>query len=312
MGGWGGGVLERRRGFVRVRAGGLCRRAGRVGAVCLVVAALSGPAQAWGFKAHRLVNRLALETLPPDAAAYFRPHEAGLSRMAVEPDSVMRAREGEAEAIRHFINLDAEMTPPFAGFPREYRQAVRRFGKRRLERNGVLPWVIVRFERQLREAIRAGDQDRAMREAAYLGHYLADAFQPLHLTADFDGRVSGATGLHRRFEDQTVERRVRRYGAEARGGLRAAQVVAAPQDAVFEAMFRSYDEVAGVVRADAAARGRTTPDSPAYGRHMDEQLGRMVARQLADAASMLGSLWLTAWQEAKSGRAALDAPGGDR
>ncbi len=270
----------------------------------------SSPAWPWGDRTHQLVNRLAVDTLPPAAAAYFRPHVEDLARMSVEPDSVMRAREGQAEAIRHFIDLDAHLPPPFRDFPRSHREAVRRFGKARVDRHGVLPWTIQRFQRQLRAAIRAGDVPRARREAAYLGHYVADAHMPLHLTANHDGQLTGAKGLHKRFEDGLVDARIARYATAARSWLRPAQPVRNLSSAVFGAIFESYGGVDAILRADRAARRNSRRESPEYYAVMDDRLAPLVGRQLAGAATLLGSLWLTAWEQAGSpGAATLDPPG---
>jgi hypothetical protein len=266
--------------------------------VPVVLLVLPAAAGAWGDRTHAAVNRLAVETLPTAAAAFYRPHLEELARRSVEPDSVMRAREGEAEKIRHFIDLDAYMPAPFTGFPRRYDEAVRRYGRRRVERRGVLPWVIVRFTNQLQDAIRDRDVPRAVREAAYLGHYVADAYQPLHLTENYDGQLSGARGVHKRFEDGLVDEHVERYESDVRRRLRPAAVPADIREAVFSAMIRSYVEVGPLLEADAAARAVARPPAPAYYAMLDERTAPMVEHQLAAAVSMLGSLWLAAWQEA--------------
>ena len=262
-----------------------------------VVGAVPTCAWPWGDATHPVINRLALETVPPDAAAYYRPHLEALARRSLEPDSVMRARDGRAEAIRHFIDLDAHMPPPFTNFPRYYGQAVRRFGRRAVQRNGVLPWVILRFQRQLREAIARGDEAGAIREAAYLGHYVADAYQPLHLTENHDGQHSGAIGLHKRFEDRLVDARIETYGQAARKLLRPAASIDDPRKTIFEAMLATYPAVERIIAADRQAHQKHGRESPAYYEQMDAELAPLAQRQLAAAASVLGSFWLTAWRQ---------------
>jgi hypothetical protein len=253
---------------------------------------------AWGDRTHPVLSRLAIETLPAEAAAYFGPHADELARRSMEPDTVMRGRDGREEEVRHFIDLDVHMAPPFRGFPRDYREAVRRFGKREVDQNGVVPWVILRFRRQLSEAVRAGDTQRAIREAAYLGHYVADAFQPLHLTRNYDGQLSGAKGIHKRLENGVADADIERHIAVAHRTMRKARIMHdAPSD-IFEAIFRSYEGVDTILRADANAKKHAAVDSPAYYARMHELLDPMVQRQFAEAASMVGSLWLTAWTEA--------------
>lgn len=295
-----------------MRGGRTYGRSSRIAARLLAAVALFAPlpAGAWGFKAHRLVNRLALETLPADAATFFSPHKRSLMRKAVEPDSLLRERNGEAERVRHFIDLDAYLPPPFLSFPRDFEDAVARFGRETIERNGILPWALARATEELRDAIRAGDVAVAVQTAAYVGHYAADAYQPLHLTVNYDGQNSRAAGLHRRFEKQLVEVRLRRYAGEAETLLVPARVLPRPLDAIFDALGRSYAGVGRIVEADAAASRAGDPESRRYRTAMGKRLDALVARQLADAATMTGCLWLTAWREAGLARktpAALDA-----
>jgi hypothetical protein len=220
-----------------------------------------------------------------------------LDQRCLEPDTVLRAREGRKEAVRHFIDLDAHVPAPFTGFPRMFNEAVRRFGRRELERNGVLPWVILRFQRQLRDAIRSGDSLRAMREAGYLSHYVADAFQPLHLTTNHDGQETGGRGLHRRYENGVVDAHIDRYGAAVLGELPTAKILRDPRDLVFEQMFRTYEVVQVIVDADRSAARHVRRGSKDYYTLLDEDLRSVTVRQLSSATSMIGSLWLTAWQE---------------
>jgi hypothetical protein len=283
-------------------ARGDTRVAGRIWAVSLavVLGAVCAPDRvgAWGDRTHPALNRLAIETLPVEAAAYFGPHADELARRAREPDTVLRGRDGRDEEVRHFIDLDIYMAPPFRGFPREYGDAVRRFGKREVDERGVLPWVILRFRRQLVDAIRAADTGRAIREAAYLGHYVADAFQPLHLTKNYDGQFSGAEGIHKRLENGVADADIERHIAAARRTMRKARVMHDARADIFEAIFRSYEGVAPILRADAEAKKHAAVDSPGYYARMHKLLDPLVQRQLAEAASMVGSLWLTAWTDA--------------
>lgn len=265
------------------------------------------PAAAWGDRTHVLVNGLAVETLPDGARVFFALHRGEIEGRANEPDTVLRAREGRKEAVRHFIDLDALMPPPFAGFPQLHSEAERRFGKRNLERNGVLPWVILRFRRQLREALARSDDAAAVREAAYLGHYVADAYQPLHLTDNHDGQKTGATGIHKRFENGLVDAQLDRYAERVRGAIRPAVRLDDARGRIFADMFATYTGVDAILRADRAARERSKTGSAGYYLDLDRALGPLAVRQLGAAVATLGSLWRTAWEEAeREGKRNLD------
>jgi hypothetical protein len=271
-------------------------------ALGLVLLAEAGPAAAWGDRTHSFVNGLAVESLPAGPRELFARHRPELETRANEPDTLLRAREGRAEQIRHFIDLDALTAPPFTDFPRFYREAARRFGRENLERHGVLPWVILRFRRQLAEALQRSDEPAAVREAAYLGHYVADAYQPLHLTANHDGQKSGATGIHKRFEDGLVDAHLDRLGERVRERVGPAARLGDPRERLFTEMFATYAGAAEILRADRLATERGKVGSAAYFRALERELGPLAVRQIAASVAMLGSLWLTAWEEAQEAR----------
>lgn len=278
------------------------RTAACVAAVLLGLATAPGAAGAWGDRTHPAIVRLAAESLPRDAASYFGPLLDDMARRSVEPDTVLRARDGDREKIRHFCDLEFFGKPPFAGLPRSQREAERRLGGEKLRRAGVLPWVVVRFERQLREAIREGNSLRVAREAGYLAHYVADAYQPLHLTVNYDGLGEAGRGLHRRFEDGLVDAGIDRFVGSAKAQLRPAAVVPDRLTAVLDDMVRSYAEVEPLLQADADTRAEAAVDTPEYYVAFGRRVDRLVNAQLARGASMLGSLWLTAWRETQQKR----------
>ena len=77
----------------------------------LLVAGISADRYAWGFYAHRLINRMAVYTLPVEMLYLYKPGIAYLESHAVDAD--MRRYAIHAEGVRHYIDLDAyEKRPP--------------------------------------------------------------------------------------------------------------------------------------------------------------------------------------------------------
>jgi len=255
-------------------------------------------ALAWGDRTHPAIVRLAIETLPADVKARFRGQSYQLERFSNEPDTVLRRRLGREEAMRHFIDLDGYMAAPFARFPRYYADAVKLIGRRRVEQYGLLPWVILRKQKELSREFRRKSGGDWVRLAGHLAHYVGDAYQPLHLTVDYDGRMSGASGVHKRFENEVVDARIDVYERAVRRGLAPARELRDARARLFEALFRSYVAKDEIFVADHAARTEPGQGWAGYSRIMDHHLAGMVQRQLGDAATMLGSIWLTAWREA--------------
>ena len=168
----------------------------------------SGRAQAWGFYGHRLLNRLAVYTLPPEMLPFFKANIDYLTTNATRPDS--RRMVVPTEAPRHFLDVDAygdsALTNHGRGLPRPYADAVALVGgEDSLLRHGVVPWQIVTMKGQLTAAFRERDTDKILRLSADMGHYVADACVPLHTTRNYNGQFTNQRGIHALWESRLPE-----------------------------------------------------------------------------------------------------------
>ncbi|MDP4710590.1 MAG: zinc dependent phospholipase C family protein [Saprospiraceae bacterium] len=75
----------------------------------------------WGFFGHRLINEMAVYTLPPPLIGFYKAHIDYIRLHAVDPDKRRYAVAGEAE--RHFMDLDHWGKAPFADLPRDWQGA---------------------------------------------------------------------------------------------------------------------------------------------------------------------------------------------
>jgi hypothetical protein len=80
------------------------------------------PAFPWGFFGHRLINRVAVYTIPTEMMPWYKPHIDYLSEHAVDPDK--RRYASRHEAVRHYIDLDHWGTLPFDHLPVYWDQAL--------------------------------------------------------------------------------------------------------------------------------------------------------------------------------------------
>lgn len=271
-----------------------------VGSVLVAFVLMGDPAIVfgWGDRAHRMINEEAITTLPESLRSFFAAHRRELSDCAVEPDSVFRARYGRKEAVRHFIDLDLYGSPPFSELPRSYRAAVERFGRDTVVERGALPWTLLRMHSRLVREIRGGDWVRAIRTAGLAGHYVADAFMPLHTTANYDGQETGQRGVHHAIEDQLVDARIETFHDRMRGRIRPASADPFTPERVFAFLLESYADAPVVLRADQEARKLGRIGSSRYLNALDERTGNALTARLASGVSTLGSFWLSAWTEA--------------
>ncbi len=76
----------------------------------------------WGFFGHRLINRVAVYTLPTEVIGWYKPHIDYLAEHAVDPDK--RRYASSHEAVRHYMDLDHWGELPFDHVPRYWDKAL--------------------------------------------------------------------------------------------------------------------------------------------------------------------------------------------
>lgn len=76
----------------------------------------------WGFYAHRLINRLAVFTLPEPMIEFYKDNIDFVSDHAVDPDK--RRYAVKAEAMRHYIDLDHWINTDADSLPRDFARAL--------------------------------------------------------------------------------------------------------------------------------------------------------------------------------------------
>src|SRR5262249_10815899 len=159
-------------------------------------------------------------------------------------------------------------------------------------------------------AFAAQDEARILERAAVLGHYVADAHVPLHAIVNYDGQLTGQKGVHARWESELVARFERQI--ESRVEPSAAVRIDDPTAFVFDVLRESFVRSPDALLADRETAGpRDYADTPEDDRYDDgyysrfyEREGDTIVSRLDAAATALGSLWLSAWEDA--GRPTLD------
>jgi hypothetical protein len=250
--------------------------------------------RAWGKNGHRLVVNKAIETLPPEIRPFFESNLALLSRHVTDPlDAIAKT---PAEKHNHFILLDKYGRFPFDALPRNYKAAVTKFGKAKLDANGLLPWQIGVYSEKLTEAMKAGKWDEARLDAAILANYVAEAHDPFNTTDNFDGHLSGQAGVNERFGTTLIDR----YSSFFPMRPNDAIFINDPTDRAFEACLSSHSWLETILLADRNARHGENSFNDEYYDLFYNQAAAILIRQLSDAATDVGSFWYTAWKNAGS------------
>ena len=246
-------------------------------------------ARAWGRSGQKLVINEAIDTLPPELRGYFDANRAFLMQHVSDPLEALA--KSSAERRNHYLYLDKYGRFPFEMLPRNYKAAVAKIGKWKLEGNGLLPWQVGVYSQKLTEAMRLGRWDEAKVDAALLALYVSETDDPFHTTDNFDGKLSGQMGIDERFGTTLVDR----FSSFFPMRPNDASFIGDPTDHAFEACLASHAWIENVELADRNAHiGLSTYTDEYYDRFYNLSAAILI-RQLSNAATDTGSYWLTAW-----------------
>jgi hypothetical protein len=270
-------------------------------AACMLILATSPhPSWAWGSRTHQIINRRAVEHLPDRAREAWSPLAAQLESQANDAD--FRKKNSPDEGPRHFIDIDLYADPPFDTVPRDRSVLEKERGAEEVRKAGVVPWAIEECYAEIVSALRSGDWSTAATWAADLGHYVADAHQPLHLTKNHDGQLTGNKGVHFRFEVTMLDRHLEDSMLAGPSTLDALfpGIEGGPAEMCFDWIPQSYSGIEAILAADKEARAL----DPAFGEPYIERLwegSREVAIREIDASTRHFAFLLEkAWDEAGS------------
>jgi hypothetical protein len=273
------------------------RAAKQAGAAALGMLLAAAPALAWGPNAVRLATGNAVETLPPEMAGFFKAHRKAL--LAHSTDSLDWLAKDPAERPNHLLQLDHYGRYPFDSLPRDYNEALRKYGRRTVEAHGVLPWQIGLYSEQLTIAFRGHNWDQAQQLAAVLAGYVAEAHDPFNSTEAFQGYKVGQPGVDERFRFSLVDRYLRFLFIRPPD----ATFIKDPTGYAFDMCLGAHSQLEQILLADRLAHRGLAGYSDEYYDRFYARAGSVLLRELTDAATDIGSYWYTAWVNA--GRPAL-------
>src|SRR3974390_157222 len=96
--------------------------------------------QAWGNNAQRLIVNRAVDTLPYDIRPFFEANRNFLVQHVNDPMNQLDKHPNERQ--NHFIELDKYGKFPFDALPRNYKAAVTKYSKSKIDATGLLSWEI--------------------------------------------------------------------------------------------------------------------------------------------------------------------------
>jgi hypothetical protein len=256
-----------------------------------------------------MINRLAAGALPADVPEFLRSSAAldEIEYLGPEPDRWRSPAEPElnaAQAPEHFIDL--ELADALGPLPRQRLNFEAKVfaANQRPEKIGLQPWqtdeVWERLKAAMRQyrAIKAANQDTKPVEegilfyAGWLGHYVGDGSQPLHVTVQYNGWTGPnpngyTTGhqIHSLFESQFVAANIHASDVQAKmtpvrpidGDLFDAYLAYLRHTATYVEKVYQLEKAGGFVGTGSAESREFT------------------AGRLAEGASMLRDMIYSAW-----------------
>lgn len=291
----------------------------------LLIATLGVPETAfsWGGRAHSVIDRTAVDTLPEDGPVFLKKYVDYIAGSASIPDTWRQASEPFSKIeedpnhgwFREQFSFMKEIPRSRYEFVLAlYREQLRieksdpeNASRMNVRWTGTLPFAaaevyghLVADMRALRKA-RAAGQDTSFLEqtcafyVAWMGHYIGDGSQPLHDTIHHDGwqgpDPKGYTRdpkIHGRFESQYVDAIALTEGDIVERIGKAGHL----KGDVFDLILGHLDEAGSNVEAIYKLDKRN-----AFADVHDQEAREMVYSRTAAGARMLRDLVYRAWLE---------------
>ncbi len=283
-----------------------------------VMALLAGGASAvyaWGVWGHNHINKGAVLALPREIGMFFYNHADFITEESTVPDIRKHMNNDRTEGARHFIDLERYNYAGRSGMPASMSAALQQYGKDTLEKYGVLPWAIEDMMAKLTDAFKNKRKTEILYLAADLGHYVADAYMPLHTSINHDGQQTGQQGIHAFWEAQLPEL----FGKNYKLYVGDVQYISNIDKAVWDAIDSSHSKAPTLLRIEAKLKKDNPMDKqyvmgadgqPAknkfgapvhtfeYAHVYHELLDGMVEQQMRASIRLTADLWYTAWVNA--------------
>lgn len=248
----------------------------------------------WGRTGHQFINSRATAHLPPAMSAFIQD-SAFFSQHASDAD--YRKGSDTAEGPKHFIDL--ENIPGYAALTPNLDSLVAVMGWPVVKANGILPWATVWAYDTLVVRLRRGDWSGAKLIASDLGHYVADGHQPLHNTNNYNGQLTGNSGIHSRYETGMID------ASKSFLWVRPGSVRYIRDRFSFVLAYNIAANllVDSIMQADRMAKTASgwngLGDPPAlYYTTLWQWTSSLTLRQFQGATETLASLWYSAWVDA--------------
>ncbi len=246
----------------------------------------------WGYQTHRVINYYSIKNLPTEMEK-IKIYADYLSLHSSDPDNWRIFIPDEQ--FRHYINLDDFASWPFDKLQKKYENFVERHTAEEVENTGLLPWAVVEYLDLMTVNMKKNRWPEAFVCAYVIGHYIGDAHQPFHTTKNHDGQFTGNFGIHKRYEIELTDSRIKEIKVEKAPNVK---YISKPVDFVFEILIKSYSNIEQILDADTKYRKYLGKEPEKYYKLLWEDTKGITLQQINSAIYALSCLWYTAWVNA--------------
>ena len=257
--------------------------------LCLILAS-------WGSKGHRKISQNMAASLPAQLN-FLSPSWTNFVA-AHASDADYRKDQDPDESPRHYIDIDNY--PEFVQtgrIPQTFDSIVAKYGLTHVIDQGILPYTTIITFDSLKNCFQRRDWNRSELFAADLGHYVGDGHMPLHITRNYNGQMTGQTGVHSRYETSMISR----FETQIVYTPGQAHVIEDISGYIFSYLYENYKYVDSVLLADTYATsiaGGTGSD--AYYQALWAKSSGFTIHLMKNGSTALADLIYTAWVQAGS------------
>jgi len=247
----------------------------------------------WGWQGHRAIGSFTALFMNEEMAQ-FSHWPALLSSHGSDAD--YRKGSDPTEGPKHYIDIDNYPEFDSTGrIPSTLDSIYMYHHPSFVEDQGYLPWATEATYDTLKACFERRDWDKAVLVAADLGHYVADAHMPLHLTRNYNGQFTGNKGIHSRYESTMIGDYIDQIQFEG-DSIHPIENV---NKYIFDYIYHNYPYVDSVIAADDYASNHTgSTSSNAYTNSLWEKTRSFTIPLFRNASLALTELIYTAWIEA--------------
>jgi len=254
----------------------------------------------WGKYGHKKINFNSILSFN-NAIAQFMSWSSGLEAHASDADDRKYANPPDpTEAPKHYIDIDNYPTFTLLNrIPQTWDSIVSQYGITAVKENGILPWATINSFDTLVKCFHRSDFTKALLIASDLGHYIADGHMPLHITKNFDGQLTGNSGIHSRYESTMINANISQIVYLGDTNLNVIENV---NQYVFDYIYYNYKYKDSVLLADNYAKsiagGITT--SSVYTQALWDKTKNFTITLFKEASHKLAELIYTAWVKSQT------------